>query len=203
MPYKRRRIYTKKVVVKPKVHWSLYKRADAGTISPPTKNSATGQFDAAYVTSYDSKALVSAAADSINAPGASKKIKHLKIEVTRSFTVDNDVLHKALTKMKAYVLYMPQGVAFSGQSTTDQIAETILQHPEWIMAEKVLNCNYKSDQSTVSNCTINCKLSRNLKSGDQIILVIATMYNTVAIGSNNISTMTIPYNIEYSFAQTF
>ena len=203
MPYKRRRLYTKKVVVKPKIHWSLFKRADAGTISPPKKNSATNQFDASYVTSYDSKALVTSAADTINAPGASKKIKHLKVEVTRSFTVDNDTLHKALTKMKAYILYMPQGVAFSGQSQKDQLAETILQHPEWIMAEKVLNCNYKAEQSTVSNCTINCKLSRNLKSGDQIILVIATMYNTDTIGSTDISTMQIPYNIEYSFAQTF
>lgn len=203
MPYKRRRLYTKKVVVKPKIHWSLFKRADAGTISPPTKNSATGSYDAAYVTSYDAKTLVSAAADSYNAPGASKKIKHLKVEVTRSFTVDNDVLHKALTKMKAYIIYLPQGVAFSGQSQKDQLAETLLQHPEWIMAEKVLNCNYKAEQSTVSNCTINCKLSRNLKSGDNIVLVIATMYNTVTIGSSNISTMNIPYNIEYSFAQSF
>ena len=198
-----RKFSTRKVVVKPKVIWTLAKRTDSDAVYGPKKNEATGKWDLPRMTTFSVKSLIKANTDTVFQPGLTKKIKHLKIEIARSFVNDNAILHKSLIKMKCYVLYMPQGVSFSTAiDSLTGLSETIANHPEWVIAEKVLNCNFKSDASTVTNAMINCKLSRNLKSGDQICLVTATTYDTSAIGDNDISTMSIPYNIEWNYAQS-
>lgn len=202
MPYRKRnyRKFSKKIVVKPKVNWSLARRTDSGFVSAPRADEAGYN---GRVTTYSDKTLVSANTDTQEYVGMTKKIKHLKVEVTRSWLQGNDLLHQGLIKMKVYLMYLPQGVAWSGTNDTlTGIAQTLSQHPEWVLSEKTLNCNYKSDSSYVSNQSISCKLSKNLKSGDRIACIIATTYNKSVFGSTDMSGYAIPYNLEWSWAQT-
>lgn len=200
MPYKPRRASAvKKVVVKPKVSWTLQKKTDYGVVTGPSKSNF---WTNGNTTTYTTKDLIQAEADNGFVPGMTKKIKHLNIEVSRTFTNPNSELFKYLTKMKCYIMYLPQGVPFNG--TYDQhsgVAETIAHHPEWIIAEKILNCNYHSDSSYVSNITVKCKLSRNLKSGDKIVCVLATSYTTAGL-TTGLETYGIPFSLEWNYAQS-
>lgn len=191
----------KKVILKPKVTWTLARRTGAGTISAPSPT-ASG-YSSGRVTTYDTHDLVIATTDTKDYVGMTKKIKHLRCEVARSWLENNDTIHKSLIKMKVYLLYMPQGVGFvDTYDGLTGVAQTLAQHPEWVLSEKTLNCNFKSDSHTVTNQTISCKLSKNLKSGDRIVAVIGTTYNTTLLGSTDMSSHRIPYNLEWTWAQT-
>ena len=179
MPYtKRNRKYTaKKIIVKPKVQWSLHRQTGSCKVIGP-KKPTSGWKNEHIHTKWAGVQLTTCQTDSQYVPGFVKKVKHMKVEIARSFTVDNEVLHKGLIKMKAYIMYLPQGVAMSSDDDAySGLPLTITQHPEWILAEKTLNCNYKSDASTVSNQTLYCKLSKNLKSGDMLKCYIVAFYD--------------------------
>ena len=204
MPYTKRnkRYTTKKIIVKPKVQWSLHRQTGACKIKG-TKKPQSGWKNEYINTQWAGVQLTQCATDSQYIPGFVKKVKHMKVEIARSFTVDNEILHKSLIKMKAYIMYLPQGVMMSSEDdSTSGLPMTLVQHPEWILAEKTLNCNYKSDASTVSNQTLYCKLSKNLKSGDQLRCYIVAFYDPATVGTNDLSGYSIPCNLEWTFAMT-
>lgn len=202
MPYRPRRTYaTKKVVVKPKQLWTLRKNTVSDSVHGPKP--PNGGYGCSMYCTYKVKELVAAQADTVSVAGLTKKIKHLKLEISRSFIIDNELLHKGLIKMKAYLVYLPQGVTFSSAIDKNTgLSQTLTQHPEWILGEKMLNCNYKSDASTVSNCTMNMKLSKNLRSGDSIVCVIASTFDTAIIGTTDLSSHVMPFNLEWSYVQS-
>lgn len=197
MPYiAPRTYYSKKVVVKPKVHWSLYKRLGECTVTNPT----TGGIQMAY----GQFTLVSANTDTNYQPGITKKIKHLKVEVTRPRAKDFEKVAPTVMKSKIYLLYLPQGVTFSTtkgeQTVSAYLSETIINHPEWIMAERNLSTKMLNDSNQLAvTQTINCKLSRNLRSGDQIVAIIANLYDTNGFNGSP-TAVALNYKIEYSFA---
>lgn len=200
---KRNRKYTaKKIIVKPKVQWSLHRQTGTCHVRGPKKPTG-GWINQNIVTHWTSLTLTQCTTDSAYIPGFVKKVKHLKVEIARSFTADNEVLHKGLIKMKAYIMYLPQGVEFSSNDDANSgLPLTIAQHPEWILAEKTLNCNYKSDASTVSNQSLYCKLSKNLKSGDMLKAFIVAFYDPNTVGTTDLSGYNIPCNLEWTFAMT-
>ena len=204
MPYRKSR-YTRKtakrVYVKPKTNWTLARLTAAGQCNGPSKNSS-GQYDGPRVCTYGVNELVRANADTNTMAGMTKKIKHMKVEISRSFVAANEVLHKSLIKMKAYLMYIPQGLSFTTKyDTTTGLALTLANHPEWVLAEKTLNCNYSNTAFTVSNQTLSCRLAKNLRSGDSLVCVIAAYFNTATLGSTDLSNHAIPYNLEYTWAQ--
>ena len=203
MAYKKsysRKYSSKRIVVKPKIPWSLARKSGSMEVHGPKKNGSWPSNK--LVTTYANTTLIQATTDGSYTAGPTRKVKHLRIEITRSFTVDNEKLHQALVKMKAYIVFLPQGVDFSTTNESgSHLSTTLVNHPEWILAEKTLNCNYKSDSSTVSNQTINCKLSKNLRSGDGLYLIVATTYNTNRC-DDDMSGHILPVNIEYQYAIT-
>ena len=106
MAYKKSKRYSaKKIIVKPKVQWSLHRQTNSLAVYGPVKpGSDWGVANNLYST-FATKSLVEATSDSQYIPGFVKKVKHLKVEISRSFTANNDTLHQSLVKMKAYVMY--------------------------------------------------------------------------------------------------
>lgn len=205
MAYKKnqyRRYNTKKIVVKPKQIWTLGRGTGAGKVLGIKKPSGTTGWESERVTNYSTISLVKAADDTINLSAPVIKIKHLKCEVTRSYQDTDSDMVRTIAKMKAYLLYLPQGVEFSQKNVTCGISETIANHPEWVLAEKTLNVNYTSPTWNNTTAKVTSKLAKNLRSGDQIILVVGTTYYSALVGDKDFTGKYIPYNCEWTFAQT-
>lgn len=204
MPYKPKRNYsTKKIIVKPKVNWSLKNYQTITSVSPPTKEANKSWPSNKLACSYSVEQLVGAQIDGsgVTPIGMNLKVKHLKCEITRSFFFEDIDMYKALIKMKAYIVYLPEGVVFSKTVNTETgMSQTLSQHPEWILGEKMLNINYKSDSQYVSSTTVKMKLNKNLRSGDNICVVLATTFDTEQLGDKDWSAYKIPVNLEWSYA---
>ena len=204
MPYKRSKYYsTKKVVVKPKVHWALSRNTAALTLDMPAANAQSTGFAHETMYQYKTQTLCDANADNIYQPGLTKKVKHIKVDITK---IKHNIadLDKHLCKLKAYIVYMPQGVNFETKDQANQLmnlAQTLVHHPEWIMAEKNINPNGTDASTGNLTNTLSCKLSRNLKSGDRVILVIAgyftglSQYDYSAHKADKVN-----FNLEWSYA---
>lgn len=65
-----------------------------------------------------------------------------------------------------YVMYLPEVVVSSANVIT-----TVNDHPEWILAWKVLDINPGSPESNSASFSFSSRLKRNLNSGDTIALV--------------------------------
>ena len=85
------------------------------------------------------------------------KVKHIKA------VFDCNAGSTALTNGFLCICYIPQGIA--------PTAAVPLLHPEWIMAWRGFELEYQSNQVLGKQVQISSNLSRNLNSGDTIVLL--------------------------------
>lgn len=90
------------------------------------------------------------------------------------------------TSVVLYVMYLPEVVVASANPIT-----AINDHPEWIMAWKVVDLNVGGTSSNGNAFTFSSRLKRNLNSGDSIALV-AVMRDATAQ-----CTMRVNYTAQY------
>lgn len=203
MPFKKSKYYSsKRIVVKPKVHWALYKNMQELFVKMPQKNTSN-VFPVNTMYTYTTQDLCNAGADSNYQPGLTKKVKHIKIDITRAECPSSVAVSPHFTKLKAYIVFLPQGVNFDTTGEGDShslLSKTLVQHPEWIMAERNIDVNVNNDVKNTVTSTISCKLSRNLKSGDKIILVLAGLFINMTKADVVYSEHKMPYIIEWSHA---
>ena len=203
MPYRKPKYYsTKKVVVKPKVHWALCRMNKTLNLGMPANDKVNWESSPdSYC--YATQSLCEASSDSTYQPGLTKKIKHLKVDITKIKHLNSEI-DKHMAKLKAYIVYLPQGVNFTPKASNghySDLAETLTSHPEWIMAEKNINPN--GTDSSTGNLThsINCKLTRNLKSGDKVLLVLVGYFHTLSgFECATYHATQLHFNLEWSFA---
>lgn len=204
MPYKKnystkRRYSSKKYIVKPKRIWSVYRQHGKGNMFAPIQSDFPAGYD--FLTKYEVKDIIQNLRDDVNIPQAVRTIKHLKVELARSYTGCGETMRQACMKMKAYLLYLPQGVTFNSTMNKEtMLAETLSSHPEWVLSEKSINSMFNTNTYSTTNHTINCKLSKNLRSGDRIALVIAASFDPNILGSTDNSKTPINFNYEYTYA---
>ena len=72
------------------------------------------------------------------------------------------------TQLTLYVMYLPEGM---GVSTNTHYATLVSNHPEWIMAWKVLDMTSGVSTSNGTAFSFSSRLKRNLNSGDSVALV--------------------------------
>ena len=124
------------------------------------------------------------------------KVKHVKVQCTIPPVVD-EIIRNCL-QIRFVVLYLPEGMNFTVAPQINQDQQqlyitrgTLDDHPEWIMGERVINFN--STGSTLTS--INCRINRNLKSGDMVVLA------AVAYFTNNMNAQVhIPIIASTSYA---
>lgn len=205
MPYRKSKYYsTKKVVVKPKVHWALTRNTANLELPMPPANAQHTAFINPICYSYTTQEISSANADTNYQPGLTKKVKHIKVDITKQYFDSATQMKDHLSKLKVYLIYLPQGVSFNSTGDGNQpqlLASTLTHHPEWVMAERVLDANGSDSGKFVANTTLNCRLSRNLKSGDRVVLVISALWkNMNSLDYTSHGGKHMHFNCEWSYA---
>ena len=123
------------------------------------------------------------------------KVKHVRVQCTIP-PVPAAIVQGCL-QIRFVVLYVPEGMNVQIHPRLDNAqpqnqlyvtAGTLDDHPEWIMGERVINFNAQGSTLT----SINCRVNRNLKSGDMVVLVAVAYFNNNfndAVGIPVISTI--------------
>lgn len=97
----------------------------------------------------------------------------------------------ATTSVIVYIVYLPEVVMSSAN-----VLSTISDHPEWIMAWKLVDVNTSSSSTTNSNSfSFSSRLKRNLNSGDGIAIVAVLRDATPPTG--NTYTVRLNYNAQW------
>lgn len=92
------------------------------------------------------------------------KVGNIKLQGDATYTSGSgSVTNPALILM---VFYLPEGIAMN-DSTAGNVAA---QHPEWIMAWKMIDVQVGSGVVPASSFSVSSRLKRNLNSGDRICI---------------------------------
>ena len=134
-------------------------------ILPATVNVPAGQQAFSYAT---------IAANKSDTPGTPPtptviKVKHIKA------VFDCNAGSVALNNGFVCVLYVPEGITITANSP--------IAHPEWIMAWRGFELTYQTNNVLGNQVQLNSNLSRNLNSGDSIIL-FCSIQNPTEVGHN-------------------
>lgn len=70
----------------------------------------------------------------------------------------------------AYIMYIPEGMD-AGLATVDNWIAFINQHPEYIMARRIVDPGDVSNNTTAT-ISLQTRMRRNLNSGDQVVLLL-------------------------------
>lgn len=177
MPIRRRGYYRAA-----KQSYSVYKNTRALTIATPHGNDNINNNRIIRSTSI---VMARNAVANGNYIPPVMKVKHVKVQVTIP-PVDQNILQGCI-QMRFVVVFLPEGMNLTVEP---QIVNNVQQytttgtlddHPEWIMGERLINFN--SVGSTLTS--INCRINRNLKTGDSIAVVgIAYFQNGFNQNSN-------------------
>lgn len=119
------------------------------------------------------------------------KVKCLKAQLTAPACPAPIIQNTGM--FRGYLMYLPQGVNFQvglQQLNGDLVLTgTIEQHPEWIMAQK----NIYISADTTNAVYITSPLTRNLQSGDRIVLIL--IHYSQGPNPQQIAGINIPINV--------
>lgn len=175
----RYRKYTKTIVKAPKKKWNF------GNVYWDTVKA----FPMNGVSACYGTPLIENSTDTTSPAPPVVKVKHLKVE--GQLTVSSAAIEQTTASPKLFqlfVVYIPQVVVrnWTAISTPNDrfnwAYQMTLDHPEWVMARKTVNMEW--DGGTPGEKKIKTfsftsgKMSRNLKSGDRIMLFYMSQYLT-------------------------
>lgn len=169
-----RRRYTRTIVRAPKKKWCSnildinLVTAGAGVTSPVATISSS------YVPLAQNKTEANSPTPVVIKTG------NFRLQADMQFIVSTSGGISTTPVATLYIVYAPQGWLLD---TSQSASALIANHPEWIMAWKVLETNYVLTESRGSDSvrfTLTSRLKRNLNSGDTVAAVI--LYDNLATG---------------------
>lgn len=100
-----------------------------------------------------------------------------------------------------YVMYLPEALVSQQAEGTNVMSRAVEDHPEWIMAWKVIDTNLLTSTNITSNSvgfSFSSRLKRNLNSGDSVALI--TIIKNAGSGTGSTApnfTFRLNYAVQY------
>lgn len=106
------------------------------------------------------------------------KVRHVKVKLHLPAVDINEI--NCHTGYRAYVLFVPQAHEVTHETPT--------QHPEWVMA----TTSFGLQHTAISSISLTSPVSRNLNTGDSIVLLLARFNSSASTQASAVMT-TINY----------
>ena len=167
-----RRRYTRTIVRAPKKKWcsnildiNLNTTGTTTTVTPPN-------YDSNYTTLVENKSETTSPTPVIIKTG------NFKLQADLYF---DGAASGSSVVATLYIAYVPQGWSLT---PTSSAASLVANHPEWIMAWRVLESGYVDGNNSLvdsNRFTMSSRLKRNLNSGDSVAAIV--IYDNLLAGA--------------------
>ena len=183
----------------PKQKWSVFRSSGIITYHEPSNEHQqyrTNNNNTVRVSNVD---LIVNQSQQINFVPPVMKIAHLKAAL--SIQTSPEIL-SGLISMKCILMYIPEGVNFNfyvdppildQQNQPNymyQVHGTYEQHPEWVLAEKII----RPTDDYISMCYLSSPIKKNLNTGDKIKLIVIASWMPMNGGNSK------PIIVNWSYA---